>query len=103
MLYLIGALQFLITILIWLVIIWGVMSWLVAFNVINTSNQAVRSFLTGLDRLIEPLVRPIRRILPDFGGLDFSPMVLLIVLFLIRDYLLPAIAASFLPVAAYTV
>ena len=103
MLYLIGALQFLLTILIWLVIVWGVMSWLVAFNIINTSNDLVRSFLTALDRLIEPLVRPIRRILPDFGGLDFSPMVLLIVLILIRDYLLPAIAASFLPAPFGTV
>ena len=96
MLYLVGALQFLLWILIWLVIIWGVMSWLVAFNIVNTSNNFVRGLLNGLDALITPLVRPIRRVLPDFGGLDFSPMVLLIVLILIRDYLLPAVAASFM-------
>ncbi len=103
MLYLIGALQFLLNIMVWLVIIWGIMSWLVAFNVVNTSNQFVRSVLTGLDRLIDPLVRPIRRVLPDFGGLDFSPMVLVIVLILLRDYLLPGIATSFLPAATITV
>ena len=59
----------------WIIIIQAILSWLVAFNVINTHNHFVRSLLHALDRITAPLYRPIRRIMPDFGGLDFSPMV----------------------------
>jgi YggT family protein len=61
-----------------------ILSWLVAFNVINTHSPAVRAILNGLDRMLSPLYRPIRRILPDFGGLDLSPVVLLISISIIR-------------------
>ncbi|MBC2776161.1 YggT family protein [Parasphingopyxis marina] len=57
-----------------------IFSWLVAFNVINTYNNGVRQFLYWLDRITEPFYRPVRSFMPDFGGLDFSPMVVLIVL-----------------------
>lgn len=66
--------------LIWGLIVWAVASWLVAFNVVNTSNPVVRAILGGLDRVYEPLVRPIRRVLPDFGGVDLSPAVLWLLL-----------------------
>jgi YggT family protein len=62
----------------WLIILQVILSWLVAFNVINTASQGVRRFLAALDRLLEPLYRPFRRLLPDFGGLDLSPMVVLL-------------------------
>jgi YggT family protein len=62
----------------WLIILQVVLSWLVAFNVINTSSQGVRRFLGALDRLLEPLYRPFRKILPDFGGLDLAPVVVLL-------------------------
>jgi YggT family protein len=52
--------------------------------VINTHSDFVRSFLYALDRITAPLYRPIRRILPDFGGLDFSPMVVLLLIYVIR-------------------
>ena len=68
----------------WIIIIQAILSWLVAFNVINTHNDFVRSFLNALDRITEPLYRPIRRILPDFGGLDFSPMVVLLLIVILR-------------------
>jgi YggT family protein len=68
-----------------------ILSWLVAFNVINTYNDFVRGLLRALDRMTEPVYRPIRKVLPDFGGLDFSPMVVLIVL-LILDRLLRGVA-----------
>src|SRR3546814_2315207 len=68
-------LQLLLTVLTWIIIIQAILSWLVAFNVINTYNDFVRSLLNALDRITEPLYRPIRRILPDFGGIDFSPLV----------------------------
>lgn len=76
--------------LIWLLVIWAVLSWLVAFNVINTRNQFVRTVLDTLDRLINPLLRPIRRILPDLGGIDLSPMVLILLIILVQR-LLPAL------------
>ncbi len=63
-------------VLIWGLVVWAISSWLVAFNVINSYNPVVRSILSTLDRVYEPLVRPIRRILPDLGGLDLAPLVL---------------------------
>ncbi len=69
----------------WIIIIWVVMSWLVAFNIINPHNQFVRTVLLALARLVEPVMRPIRRVLPDLGGLDLSPMVAIIgIIFLQR-------------------
>lgn len=74
-----------INIYVWIIIIMVVMSWLLAFNVINKSNNFVRQVNYALYRLTEPLLGPIRRILPDLGGLDLSPMVLLLgLLFLQR-------------------
>ena len=69
---------------IWVIIAQAVISWLVAFNVINTSSPFVRSLLTGLDRVTAPLYRPIRRLLPDFGGIDFSPIVLILAIQVLR-------------------
>lgn len=74
----------LIQLLIYLVIAQAILSWLVAFNVINTHNGFVRSVLVGLDRLLEPLLRPIRRVMPDLGGIDLSPMVLILALILVQ-------------------
>jgi YggT family protein len=77
----------------WIIVIQMILSWLVAFNVINTYNGFVRGLMRGLDRITEPVYRPIRKVLPDFGGLDFSPMVVLIVL-LILNRLLYGVADS---------
>ena len=81
----------LLTVLWWIIIIQAILSWLVAFNVINTHNDFVRSFLYALDRLTGPLYRPFRKILPDFGGLDFSPLVVLLII-LVLDQLLRGLA-----------
>lgn len=70
--------------LVWLIIAQAIISWLVAFNVINTTSPFVRSLMTGLDRLTAPLYRPIRRLLPDFGGIDFSPLVLILAIQVLR-------------------
>jgi YggT family protein len=80
-------LDFLLQVVMWIIIIQAILSWLVAFNVINTYNHFVASFLTALDRMTRPLYRPIRRILPDFGGLDFSPMVVILLIVLLRKLL----------------
>ena len=62
----------------WIILAMVILSWLVAFNVVNRSNPFVRQIGQALERLTEPLLRPIRRVLPDLGGIDISPIVLLI-------------------------
>ncbi len=68
----------------WIIMIQVVLSWLIAFNVINTQNQFVRQFLYALSRVTEPIYRPIRRVLPDFGGLDFAPLIVLLIIGLLQ-------------------
>ena len=77
----------LLSILTWIIIGQVILSWLLAFNVLNTSSQGVRAFAHALDRVTAPLYRPIRRILPDFGGLDFSPLVVLILIQILQKLL----------------
>lgn len=74
----------LITALWWIIVIQAIMSWLIAFNVINTYNDFIRTVWTALDRMTQPLYRPIRRILPDFGALDLSPLVVLLAITIIN-------------------
>lgn len=79
----------------WIVIAGAIMSWLVAFGVVNVRNQFIRIIVDLLFRLTEPVLRPIRRILPNLGGVDISPVVLLLALFFIRsllwEYVWPAV------------
>lgn len=75
----------------WVVIASAVFSWLIAFNVVNPYNQFVRSFWQGLLAVTEPLLRPIRRLLPDLGGIDLSPVILLVCCWLIRLVLIPSL------------
>jgi YggT family protein len=77
-------LDVLLQVVMWIIVVQAILSWLVAFNVINTHSEFVRSFLHALDRITAPLYRPVRRILPDFGGIDFSPMVILLLIYVIR-------------------
>ncbi len=93
LLALFGVLDLLLRVLTYVIIAQAILSWLVAFNVINTYNDFVRSFLGALDRITEPLYRPIRRILPDFGGIDFSPIVVLLLIHVVR-ILLGGVAAD---------
>ena len=76
----------------YIIIAAAIMSWLVAFGVINTYNRAVAQIGEVLYRLTEPALRPIRRLLPDLGGIDISPIILLLLLWLIEreivEYLL---------------
>lgn len=87
LLALIQILLILLTVAWWIIVIQMILSWLVAFNVINTYNNFVRGLMRGLDRITEPVYRPIRKVLPDFGGLDFSPMVVIIVLLILHRLL----------------
>ena len=80
---------------VWLIIAAAVLSWLVAFNVINTRNDFVRSVWDFLYRITEPSLRPIRRLLPNLGGIDISPIILLLIIFFIQRvialYIYPAV------------
>ena len=79
----------------WIVIASAIMSWLVAFGVVNVRNQFIRVVVDLLFRLTEPVLRPIRRILPNLGGVDISPVILLLGLFFVRsllwEYVWPAL------------
>lgn len=69
----------------WIIIASAIFSWLYAFNVVNSRNQFVGMIGEFLYKATEPALRPIRRILPDLGGLDISPIVLLLIIFFVRS------------------
>ena len=76
-----------IEIFIWLLIVQAILSWLIAFGIINTSSNLVNLVGNFLYKVTEPLLRPIRSILPDLGGVDVSPLILIIVLIFFRNLL----------------
>ncbi|WP_336964677.1 YggT family protein [Sphingobium aquiterrae] len=78
----------------WIIIIQAVLSWLIAFNVINTSNDFIRTIMVALDRMTQPIYAPIRRIMPDLGALDLSPMVVLLLIAIVRQAILPPLFMS---------
>ena len=69
-----------------------VLSWLMAFNVVNPHNQFVRTLWNAFNAVTEPLLRPIRRLLPDLGGIDISPIILLLGCYFVQSVVLPNIA-----------
>ena len=72
----------------WALIISVILSWLVAFNVVNTHSPLVSAIGRFLYRLTEPLLKPIRQFLPDFGGIDISPVVLLLLIWFVERLLI---------------
>lgn len=85
MIALISLIDALISLYIWVIIIGVVLSWLIAFNVINTHNRFVYLVADTINRLTEPALRPIRNVLPNLGGIDISPVILLLLLFFIQN------------------
>lgn len=73
---------------IWVIIANAVFSWLVAFGIVNLNNDFVRIVARTLDKLTSPLLRPIQRIVPSMGGLDLSPVILVLGIFLVQRILL---------------
>ncbi len=69
----------------YVIIIVAILSWLIAFNVINIYNDFVRSIWNALNALTEPRLRPIRQVLPNMGGIDISPIILILLIWLIED------------------
>jgi YggT family protein len=70
---------------IWILIAAAVLSWLIAFNVVNTRNQVVHMVADFLYRVTEPLLRPIRNMLPNLGGIDVSPVILILIILLLEN------------------
>ena len=83
-----------ITIYIWIVIINAVLSWLVAFNILNTQNRFVFSVLDATYKLTDPALNKIRRFLPTFGSVDLSPVVLILFLMFIRNLVVEIFAPN---------
>ena len=75
----------------WIIIASAIFSWLYAFNVVNPRNQFVGTIGNALYRLTEPALRPIRHVMPDLGGIDISPIILLLILFFLRQFILTTI------------
>lgn len=94
---LIGFIVYVVQLYIYVIIASAILSWLIAFNVVNTSNRFVYSVADMLYRITEPALRPIRRILPDLGGIDISPVILILfLLFIINVVLLGWILPAFI-------
>jgi YggT family protein len=92
MLELLNFISTLITLYIYVIIAGAVMSWLIAFNVVNPYNPFVRSVWQALNAFTEPLLRPIRRFMPDMGGVDISPVVLILSCVFVQSVVLPNVA-----------
>ena len=85
--------RLLLSLYMWVVIVYAVTSWLVAFGVVNTRNELVRNVLELLYRITEPVLRPIRNMLPNLGGIDVSPVILFLIIIFIQNVILPFIAS----------
>lgn len=81
-----------IRIYIWILIAQAILSWLLAFGVINRYNRGVAVMGDFLYRVTEPLLRPIRSVLPNFGGIDISPVILILLLYFLRDLMFEYLA-----------
>lgn len=93
---LIQIINILLNVAITVIIVQAIMSWLLAFNVINLQNDIARAIWTTLDALTAPIYKPIRKIMPDFGSIDLTPMVVIIGIIILQDAIMPPIAAALL-------
>ena len=84
--------------ILWVIIfVQVILSWLLAFNVLSRHSQFVGGLLQGLDRITEPLYRPVRRILPDFGAIDLAPLVVLLAISFLQRSVLPYLLTAAVP------
>ena len=79
------TLSFILNIVWWIFLIMIIMSWLISFNVINTRNQFVNGLWRVLNQITEPILKPIRRIIPSVGGLDLSPLIVFVIIFFLQN------------------
>lgn len=91
--FIIGAI---LQLMIYAIIINAILSWLVAFDVINLRNQFVYNIARALEAITAPVMRPVQRIIPPLGGVDISPIIVILVLIGMKDILLPALERTLL-------
>ena len=84
-----GILDMLLDVAFFVMIVHIIFSWLITFQVLNLRQPLVSQIWYGLNKLLEPIYRPIRRFLPDTGGLDLAPLVAFLILIAVRDFILP--------------
>ena len=87
MIALLQTISMLLNLVWWVFLIMIIMSWLISFNVINTRNQFVAGVWRVVNAITEPILRPIRRIIPAMGGLDLSPIVVFIIIFFLQNWI----------------
>jgi YggT family protein len=87
MIALLQTISMILTLVWWVFLIMIIMSWLISFNVINTRNGFVAGLWRVINQVTEPILRPIRRILPNMGGLDLSPIVVFIIIFFLQSFI----------------
>lgn len=87
MIALLQTISMLLNLVWWVFLIMIVMSWLISFNVINTRNQFVASVWRILNQVTEPILRPIRRLIPPVGGLDLSPIIVFVIIFFLQSFI----------------
>lgn len=81
------TLSFILNIVWWVFLIMIIMSWLISFNVINTRNQFVDAVWRVINQITEPILRPIRKVIPPVGGLDLSPIIVFVIIFFLQNWI----------------
>jgi YggT family protein len=92
MLEFLGFISLLLTLYIYILFAAAIMSWLIAFNVVNPRNQFVAMLADFLFRITEPVLRPVRNLLPNLGGIDISPVIVILIIVFIQSVILPNLA-----------
>jgi YggT family protein len=96
MIELLSFISYLLTLYVYILIASAILSWLIAFNVVNTQSQVVSTIADFLWRITEPVLRPIRSILPNLGGIDISPIIVILIIIFIQNVVIPNIAKLFI-------
>lgn len=86
-----GPLQLILSVIFFIMVVHIIMSWLINFQILNLRQPIVAQIWEGLNRLLEPMYQPIRRILPDTRPLDLAPLVVFIIVISLRDFILPTL------------
>jgi YggT family protein len=84
---LLSTLSLILSLVWWVFLVMIIMSWLISFNVINTRNQFVAGLWRAINQITDPILRPIRRIIPPMGGLDLSPIVVFVIIFFLQSFI----------------
>jgi len=96
MIELLSFISYLLTLYVYILVASAILSWLIAFNVVNTHNQVVATIADFLWRITEPVLRPIRSILPNLGGIDISPVIVILIIIFIQNVVIVNVQKLFI-------